>query len=60
MYNTYEPYRPCPICRGRLHFMRKQRENGIEWDVYICTGDSQSEVWVDPYKGRRKKGWLRW
>lgn len=63
MRYTNEPYRTCPICRNRLRFIRKQREHGVEWEVYDCPpphGDG-SEVWIDPYKGHResRKGWFK-
>lgn len=61
MSYQYEPYLPCPKCRSRLAFLRLQKEHGVEWEVYYCSSQygCLSEVWIDPYKGHRKRGFLR-
>ncbi len=47
--NDNEPYRSCPVCRGKLSRLMKRHENGFDWDVYQCP-NCGSEVWILPFK----------
>ncbi len=47
--NNNEPYRSCPVCRGKLSRLMKRHENGYDWDVYQCP-NCGSEVWIVPFK----------